>query len=172
LFGHLAINQVEIANEQTWAAKHWNALRLNYARAPYFADHAPFFEEVYRRQWDSLQALMKVLTGYLLTQFDIKTPLVFSSGMDVTGRKDELVLNICRSIGATIYLSGPLGKQYLREELFQEAGIRVAYHAYQHPAYSQVYPGFESYMAAIDLLFNLGPQSHEMIMQSQEKFSI
>jgi hypothetical protein len=92
--------------------------------------------------------------------------------MDVTGRKDELVLNICRSIGATIYLSGPLGKQYLREELFQEAGIRVAYHAYQHPAYSQVYPGLESYMAAIDLLFNLGPQSHEMIMQSQEKFSI
>ncbi len=66
-------------------------------------------------------------------------------------------LNLCRELGATVYLSGPLGRNYLREELFSHEQIAVRYDDYQHPVYPQVYPGFEPYMAAIDLLFNCGP---------------
>jgi LmbE family N-acetylglucosaminyl deacetylase len=52
---------------------------------------------------------------------------VRSSALGPTGTKDDLVLDLCRRTGATTYLSGTLGRRYLREDRFAEAGIRVTY---------------------------------------------
>jgi len=166
-FGDLSINKLEIAKEQRWADKHWGTLRANYRKAPFFAEHAPFFEQVYQKPWDRLSDLMNEITAYLLRAFCISTPLSFSSKMKAGGRKDELVLNLCREAGAATYLSGPLGRNYLHEEAFSATGIKVAYQDYQHPSYPQVYPGFESHMAAIDLLFNCGSHSREVLLSGQ-----
>jgi hypothetical protein len=167
-FGDLAINQIEIANEKKWAPKHWQTLRLNYSKASFFDQHAAVFEGVYNRDWRRLADLMRETTAYQLDAFGIQTKLYFSSQMKVSGKKDELILNLCRELGATVYLSGPLGKDYLHEDAFTRHGIAVRYHDYRHPTYPQVYPGFESYMAALDLLFNAGPVSLETILKDQE----
>lgn len=166
-FGNLAINHLEISQDSRWAMKHWATLYNCYKRAPYFAEHAPFFEQVYQRSWKRLNDLMQSITGYLLQAFGILTPIRFSSDMPGKGNKDKLVLNICQEVGATVYLSGPLGRNYLHEELFGEAGIEVRYHDFRHPVYLQSYPGFEPYMAAIDLLFNHGPQSLAILASPQ-----
>lgn len=163
-FGNLAIHNLAIDNHSRWPQKHWTAIRLNYARAPHFEEHAQFFENLYRRPWQRLADVTRDLTAYLLNEFAITTPLRFSSEMQAAGKKDELVLNLCREAGATTYLSGPLGCDYLREELFRDAGIKVVYQDYVHPQYAQVYPGFEPNMSAIDLLFNHGPRIREMLM--------
>jgi hypothetical protein len=167
-FGDLCIHEIEIANERQWAAKHWQTLRLNYSKAPFFAQHAPFLEGIYARPWGKLADLAREITAYLLDAFGIRTKLYFSSEMKASGKKDELVLNLCREVRATIYLSGSLGRNYLREELFREHQIAVRYDDYHHPEYRQVYPGFEPYMAALDLLFNAGPASLEIILKNQE----
>jgi WbqC-like protein family len=166
-FGHLPINEIEIVNEKKWAAKHWQSLRLNYAKAAFFAQHAAYFEDVYARPWRKLADLAGEITAYLLKAFDIKTALHFSSRIKASGKKDELVLNLCRELGATVYLSGPLGRNYLREDLFRNAGITVRYDDYHHPTYQQVHPGFEPYMAALDLLFNAGPASLEILLNKR-----
>jgi WbqC-like protein family len=171
-FGALAIMNVELANDRGWAQKHWATLRLNYGKAPFFQRHAAFFEDVYRRSWLKLHDLAWTITSYLLDAFAIQTPLYFSSQMNAIGKKDELVLNLCREMSATVYLSGPLGKDYLREGLFAEQGVSVRYHDYHHPTYKQVYSGFEPYMSALDLLFNTGPRSREILMTQQEQVSV
>lgn len=164
-FGDLSINRLEIANDSRWSEKHWKAIQLNYARAPYFSEHQPFFEKIYSQHWDSFAMLVHEITRYLLEAFGIKTKLLFSSAMKVEGKKDELILNLCRSAGAKIYLSGPLGRNYLREELFRDAGIKIIYHDYHYPTYPQVYRGFEKPMCALDLLFNCGKRSLEVLME-------
>ena len=166
-FGNLNIHQLEIDNSTNWAQKHWKALQFSYARAPFFAQHAPSFEEIYSQEWHYLIELIYKIIRYLLQAFEIKTPLAFSSEMKVESKKDELILNLCRAVGAEVYISGPLGRNYLREQMFQEAGIRVVYHDYNHPTYPQVYPGFGPYLSAIDLLFNCGPKSLEILMRDQ-----
>ena len=168
-FGALAIANVEIANDRDWAEKHWATLRLNYAKAPYFSEHAQFFEDVYRHTWIRLHDLAWTITSYLLQAFDIHTPIRVSSQMNAIGKKDELVLNLCQEMGATVYFSGPLGRNYLREGLFAEHDITVRYDDYHHPTYQQVYSGFETYMSALDLLFNAGPRSREILMTNQEQ---
>jgi len=167
-FGDLAINEIEIADEKKWAYKHWQSLRLNYSKAPFFDQHAAFLEGMYNRRWQKLADLMRETRAYHLDAFGIRTKLYFSSQMKVSGKKDELILNLCRELGATVYLSGPLGRDYLHEDAFRRQGIAVRYHDYRHPTYPQVYPGFEAYMAALDLLFNAGPASLETILKDQE----
>jgi len=167
--GQLPINEIEIANDKKWGVKHWETMRLSYAKAPFFTDHAHFFESVYQRSWQKLIDLTSEINTYLLREFGIKTEIYFSSQMKASGRKDELVLNLCRELGATVYLSGPLGRNYLREHLFQDAGITVRYDDYDHPVYSQAHPGFEPYMAAVDLLLNAGRESLDVILKGQER---
>jgi hypothetical protein len=168
-FGELPIHEIEIANEKNWAFKHWQSLRLNYSKAPFFGQHAAFFEEVYSRPWKKLADLAAEITAYQLDAFGIRTKLYISSQMKVPGKKDELLLNLCRELGATIYLSGPLGRNYLQEDLFSREGVTVRYDDYRHPTYPQVYPGFEPRMAALDLLFNAGPSSLGVILKDQEQ---
>jgi WbqC-like protein family len=168
-FGDLPINEIEIANEKKWALKHWQSLRLNYSRAPFFEQHAAFFEGIYTRPWQKLVDLTREITAYLQDAFGISTRSYLSSQMKTLGKKDELVLNLCEKVGATVYLSGRLGRNYLREDLFRSHGIAVRYDDYHHPAYPQVYPGFEPYMAALDLLFNAGPASLGIILKNQER---
>jgi hypothetical protein len=162
-FGQLPIQSMEVDNLQPWERKHLNALRTNYARASHFAAHEPFFTAVYSEQWQQFAPLARKITDYMLKTLEIRTPLLFSSDMNITRGKSELVLDLCRAACATVYLSGPFGRDYLDEAAFCEAGIEVRYHDFHHPSYRQVFDGFEPYMSAIDLLFNYGPESRNVI---------
>lgn len=154
-----AIDTVEIADDPRWPKKHWETIKASYRRAPYFAAHEPFFSQLYGKNWTTLNPLLRESTSYLLAAFGIKTPIHYSSQMIADGKKDELVLQLCQAVGATVYLSGALGRNYLREPIFRAAGIEVQYQDYAHPQYQQGHAQFEPYMAAIDLLFNEGPNS-------------
>jgi WbqC-like protein family len=167
-FGNLPIYEIDIANHQSWAASHWETLRLNYSKAPFFYQHSTFFHNLYNQAWCKLADLTAEINRYLLDALGITTKVYFSSQVNVSGRKDELIVNLCRELGATTYLSGPLGRNYLREELFHRHNIAVQYDDYQPPAYRQAYPGFEPNMAAIDLLFNAGPASSEILLKVPE----
>jgi len=168
-FGNLPINEVEISNTGNWKKKHWNSIKSNYSKAIFFCDHADFFEKIFERDWTKLIDLIKETTDYSLDVFNSKTTIMYSSQMRVKGKKDELVLNLCKEVGADIYLSGIMGKDYLDEEKFIESGIKVYYQNYNFPEYNQVFPGFEPYMSVIDLLFNHGPDSKKIFLKDQEE---
>jgi len=167
-FGDLAINALETNTAIPWPRKHWDGLRFSYSKAPHFGAHAAYFETSYAKDWPHLGGLLRDHMRYLLDALGIGTDIVFSSEMNVSGVKQDLVLNLCREVGATTYISGPLGRDYLEPAPFAQAGITLRFHDYQHPEYKQAYPGFEPYMAAVDLLFNHGPKSLEILRQGQE----
>ena len=164
-FGDLAIRTVEIDNSTDWRARHWKTIRQSYRRAPHFEEHAPFFEQVYRREWTLLADLLRETTGYLLRALGITTRLLVSSDMSPQGAKDELVLDLCRKASADLYLSGALGRDYLRKELFEGAGIKVLFQDYRHPMYPQQYGEFIPHLSVVDLLFHCGGQSLDILME-------
>lgn len=165
-FGDLAISGLQIANETPWARKHWQTIEQNYARAPFFDAHRDAVAAFYARPWDSFLEFAETVTGYLLESFAIDTPRVLSSTMPTTATKSDLVLDICRRQGASVYLSGTLGRDYLDADAFAGEGIEIVYQDYRHPVYEQAYPGFEANMAAIDLLFMHGPAAGQMLRTS------
>ena len=110
------------------------------------------------------------ITEYILEFLKITTPLFYSSSLNPAGEKDELILNLCRKTNASHYISGPLGRNYLREDIFHKRNITIGYNNYQHHLYPQLgKKQFEPYMSVLDLIFNCGSESYEILMKDQEK---
>lgn len=159
------INEVRIDNEGNprWREKCWNNVVHNYKKAPYFHDHAPFFEGLYQKDWDRLVDLNEAIIRYLLSALGIPARLVRSSRLASEAEKGELMLDICRKVGATTYLSGISGKDYLDPGRFAEHNIKLAFQEFHHPIYRQLYEPFVPCLSSIDLLFNYGPASLDVI---------
>ena len=51
-------------------------------------------------------------------------------------------------------------------EKMRQNGLNLKFSKFTHPVYKQRYPGFEPNMSAIDLLFNQGSQSNQIIKSS------
>lgn len=62
---------------------------------------------------------------WCMEKLSIKRPMVMASSLDVVGSKSELLANVLRSVGATKYISGPSGKDYLDLSYFE--GIEVEF---------------------------------------------
>lgn len=167
-FGDLGIDRVEINNGVDWKRKHWRSLCLNYGSAPHYDAHAELLRDIYAREWTTLSDLLRAMLPRFLECLGIRTQIVYSSTMEVTGKKSELILNLCRLAKADVYLSGSLGREYLDEEAFRRSNIAVAYQEYRHPTYSQVFRGFEPNMSVVDLIFNEGAASSSILMSGNE----
>jgi hypothetical protein len=157
------INKLEISSDVSWTSKHWKTLQASYSRASFFTDYSDFFESFYKKRENSLAFLLDESTEYLLTSLKIDTHCLRSSDLSPQSKKSDLILELCKKVGATCYLSGPFGRDYLDAHKFEDAGIELRFHDYVHPEYEQVYKGFEPYMSIVDLLFNHGPKSLEIL---------
>ena len=157
--GQPHICEVEIDNALPWAMKHRRSIEHRYARCRHVEACRPLLALSYDKPWRRLNDLLNHQTAWLLDALALRTPLVYASETTVPGAKSERILNICRHHGATVYLSGALGRGYLDAAAFDQAGIEIRYHDYRHPVYPQLHPGFEPFMSVIDLLYNCGPDS-------------
>ena len=88
--------------------------------------------------------------------FDVKVEARMASSLKPEGKKNELLVDICKKAGASTYLSGVGAKDYFEPGPFEKAGIKVVWQEFEHPVYTQLHGGFVPYMSSIDLLFNCG----------------
>ncbi len=157
---------------QRWAHKHWRSIENSYGRSPYFERYAPAIADVLSNPPESIEELCTRLLPVLLNAFDIHPQFVYSRDLDVAATKSDLVLQLCRRTEADTYVSGPFGRDYLDLAAFARERIAVRFHDYRHPSYTQAFAGFEPYMAAIDLLFNHGPRSREVLERDQPPIAV
>jgi len=159
------IDQVVINNQGSprWREKCWASVIQCYERTPFWSQYGEFFRQIYTRDWESLSELNIHLIDYLLKVLSIDVETIRASEMDVSGQGSELILDICKRSNADIYLAGVSGKDYLKQEDFCEAGIRIAHQEFHHPIYKQLHDPFQPFMSIIDLLFNYGQESINII---------
>ena len=156
VWGKSLINDITVDQDSDWQKRCWKTMRLNYARAPYFEQHVSFFDSLSSRGWKFLVDLNCEIIQYLLACFEIDVELKLASDMACSGRSHELILSLCKEAGASVYLSGVSGKDYLKMEDFQCEHIDVDFQEFYHPIYQQCYEPFIPYMSSVDLLFNYG----------------
>jgi hypothetical protein len=164
------ICDVEINEAEPWRRKHWKSILLGYQKAPHFKRYADFFEDVYNREWKMLVDLNEHMLRGLLGFFEIEKEIVRSVTFMPSGKKTDLLIDICRKTGSDGYLSGGGGaKQYVEEHKFTEAGLVHRFQSFHHPVYPQVHGGeFMPRLAAIDLLFNCGPESGAILREASK----
>jgi len=165
------INEIEISYNQNWQEKNLRLIEQNYTKARYFKNYFSEFKKIYSSKFQLLRDLNIELIKFLLGKFGINTKVYISSELlkDVGKGGTEVNLNLCKKLNADIYLSGPFGKDYLDIPKFEQAGIKVEFHQFEHPIYKQLYDPFIPKMSSIDLLFNYGPESLSILTGKYEK---
>ncbi len=169
-FGGLAIQTIEIDNKSKWTKKHLTSIHQNYRKTPFFENYFSELEKIYKQEWANLNQLVSKLNTLFLEWLKIDTKIIYSSDLKINSTKSKLVLDLCKKMKTTKYISGAVGKDYLETEVFIQNQIEVVFQNYQHPIYNQLYQSkssFEPYMSILDLLFNHGENSLEIIKQGR-----
>jgi hypothetical protein len=163
-FGQL-INEVEIVNTTDWRKKHLGMLEANYKKAVFFSDIFAELKSIYyERDWNNLCDINVRLLWWVLQKLSIEKEMILASSLGVSGKSTELLINIAKILKADSYLSGHGGMKYQDENMFQEAGIKLFYNDFAHFTYPQTGEDTVSGLSVIDLLFNCGPKSKDILL--------
>jgi len=157
------IKDVTIVMNQYWQRKWIDSIYHAYKKATYFEEYFDRLAAEINKNEEKLSLLNFALIKIIGEWLGIKTDFIFSSQLDVKGKGNELILDICKSLNATTYLSGVSGKEYLSLDDFTRGDIRVEFQEFYHPIYSQLYEPFIPCMSIIDILFNYGKKSLEIV---------
>jgi WbqC-like protein len=147
-----------------WQRKHIAAIRQSYEKTPYFEDYAADVERLLLKPRKFLCELDDDLLRFLLRALNIDVRVIVASDYDFVGAKSDYVLNMCRTLGAKTFVFGLRGREYADRDAFIAAGIQPVFQEYRHPRYRQRYGEFVPALSALDLLFNEGPRSLEVIL--------
>jgi hypothetical protein len=153
------IDRVELNARVAWSRKHCQALRLHYGKAPSWDTVGPPLLALLERSWPHLRDLNVAVLEFLCRQLGITTRCLLASSLSAREDPTDRLIDLCRAVGGTEYLSGEAGPEYMDLRRFSQAGLAVSAQAYRHPTYPQQYTPFVSHMSVIDLLFNCGPDS-------------
>jgi len=159
------IADIEIDNTTPWARKHWKTLQLLYQRAPHFARYADFFENVYlKREWRTLVELNEFMLAWFVAELGVKVPIHSAADYRFEGVKSDLVCDMCVQLGASLYIFGAQGRDYADVAAFRAKQVEPVFQNYRHPAYPQRYGEFVPHLSVVDLMFNCGPASLDILM--------
>jgi len=154
-FYDTTLKDLRVDNKQRWQSKHWSTLKMNYGSAPAFDSISGEIKGFYYETWAFLADLCWEMLLVFNRLLGLKTPMIKASELgEIDGQKSDLVLNLCREVGAHTYLSGSQGRNYLNEPSFAASGIKVEYQNFSPIPYHQRSETFVPTLGIVDFLFN------------------
>lgn len=160
-----------VSAKEHWQRRTWATLQIHYGKAPHFSRYAAELEELYTRPWTRLVDVTLHILELVRGWFGISSPMLLSSSLQLEGQKTDRIIDFCRKVGADVYLSGRGGSTgYLDVDALRQSGVDVAWQSFEHPVYPQRYPalGFMPRMCVLDMLFNCGPASRDILLSTGE----
>jgi hypothetical protein len=152
------IDEVVIADDR-WATRHGTAIREALAEAPHAGSIEPVLAALTGGTWTRLAELTIATTRLMAELLGVRRDTLRSSALGVAGAGWPRVLAVCRHLGATRYVTGHGGLDYLDHEAFEAAGVAIEYMDYDLTPYPQAPGAFEPYVTALDLLAHTGPDA-------------
>jgi hypothetical protein len=152
------ISDVELPLE--WQKIHFKSLYLGYKSAPQFNQLEELMNDyLVEKKWNYLKDLNHYLIKKISSEIGINTVFEDSTKYQLEGNKIERLINLLIQVGATEYISGPSGKNYLSEfeYLFEESNILISYKNYpKYKEYLQLNKPFVNNVSILDTIANVG----------------
>ena len=167
---HKKIMDVEINNETSWKPETFEKLCESYDSSDFFHLYKEKFEKLYQSKWEMLLDLNIETLKMSIDWLGIKIKIIKESELNVTGDSTKRLINVCESLNADTYVSGIGGKNYLKEELFQQHKIQLQYQNYSVKQYKQNFSKeFIPNLSIIDILSNNGGNESLKIIKNSTK---
>lgn len=153
-------------SDKDWNKTHLRTLKGSYSKSKHFKDVFPLVEELYKTaNYTTISEINFHFISGICDYLGIETDIVFSSVFDLSEeKKTDRLIDICRQANATEYISGPLAKNYIDKEKFDQFNIELTWMNYDdYPEYPQLYGNFVHKISILDLLFSCGKDSINFI---------
>lgn len=150
--------------EGNWVKKHTSTLQGYYAKAPYFKEYKDVVFKAYNSSTNNLSEVNRLFIETICNILEIDTKIIDSRSLNLAGDKQGRLVQACKVLNATTYLSGPAAKSYIEEENFTKNNIELEWMDYSnYLEYNQLYPPFEHGVTILDLIFNEGPKARQFL---------
>jgi len=156
-----SISNIQINLNCPWKKKYLGKIKECYAGFPFFQGLYPEIEKIINECPSTICELNMSLIYIFRDILGISTPISFASEVESSLSASELNLDLCKHNEATIYLSGPSGKDYLNEDIFLKENMSVIYHEFTPPKYEM--DNFSPGLSTLDLVMRFGEEAAKII---------
>lgn len=167
------IIRTTLINGSDWMKQHKEALHNAYKNHPhyssdfidlYFGNIEHILQETGFNYSLCFTELVKNCCGLFRLNYHFRKASEFTTDEQTGPGK---LLDICKALETTTYISGANGKEYGIEETFKESNIKIVYHEFSFPVYAQhKAAAFVPWTCFFDMLFNLGLDKTTEIIKS------
>lgn len=153
------ITDVLFDPNQNWKKKITRTIYYNYKKSKHFDEIYPLLENLIDVDIQQLSVFNINIIKTICDYINIKTPFFIASELKLeSSEKNNRIVEICKKLDASSYLSGKGGLKYHDTSMFIENGLSINDLNFKHPIYPQLYGDFVSGLSIIDVLFNCGKQ--------------
>jgi hypothetical protein len=147
-------------DKKEWLNKHLNILKQAYNWSPWFPSIFSIYQDAYANDENNLVRMNIRFITLIAKELNINTPVENSSNFRIDEKRSCKIAEICKSIGAKIYLSPQGSRDYLINDDFENlANINIAFQDYTIlPYFQHKNSEFISHLSIFDVWCNLGPE--------------
>ena len=128
---HSLIHEMTVSDPQWWES-HLDLLENTYRGQEYFRNVRTQIRSVYEtlQGLESLSEINQKINEWVFSALEITSSVRDSREFPAKLKKTERLVEICKSVGAREYISGPAARAYLDETLFEANSISVRWVEY------------------------------------------
>lgn len=163
------LREIELNQNIDWQKRQMDFLKGTYGRTPYFKEVWELIEPIFSKKYRTLVEVNYDTICLIKDLLEIPTKLVWQSQLDYPrdAYKNDLILNLCKSVSADIYLSGTGAQKYMDLDSFTQSGIKVEFQKFTMPEYEQKYSKeFCTGLSMLDVLLNCGVEGTKHLFQN------
>lgn len=167
----------QIDRDNKWQKKHLKSIEHAYKKSMHFDEVYPFLKGLIESEKNTLSEFNINIIREISFKIGIKKVFLSVSELEnISGKKDGLLVSICKETGINEYVSARGSSEYIEKETpggeFYRHGINLSYHNFTHPVYNQLFGEFLSHMSIVDLLMNAGMEESLEIIRNGRGESI
>ena len=153
-----------LINDSKFKKKHLGTIRQSYSKSLYFNEFYNFFDKLLTKEFLRLSDLNIFIIKEICKILKINTSFEIAQNLKSTGKKDQLLANICHELRATEYITVEGAKNYIENsQEFKKKNIPVNFFNYNQIKYKRGNAKFIPNLSIIDLIFNCGYETKKLI---------
>ncbi len=148
------INQIEIVDD---FSRLFKIVKVNYAKAPYYKEVIGILEKIFSYNNRCLSDFVLNSMKEVLYSLRIETPIIISSTLnkDCSLKGKNKVINICKEMGAEVYINAIGGQKLYNKAEFAAQGIELRFLETEIIPYKQFGKEFIPMLSILDvMMFN------------------
>ena len=155
------INEIEINKTSKEYRKILVTIEQSYKKAPYFKDVFPMIENIFNSNYGQISDFIANGMTTICKYLNIKTEIYTSSVKFAESNglpKEERIVNICQTLGASTYINAIGGQELYSKEYFAKKSIDLKFIKANPIKYQQFNDTFIPWLSIIDVLMFNSPQ--------------